>query len=195
MKRFLSLLVLLLLMGNASAQENLFNHVYWQAEGGHDFQQYGNFGLNYLGRINDTIRHAMAINSDPFYGEKKGASLIYNRYPLDTTTHYTFPGQTVVRCNMNNDSFPDFVCWDATARGVDGIRYMTVLFGTARPDSFVTAAVIHGTGHNYSLIDIDFIVADVDSSGTDDIIICDYGYEDNNGSNVGRIMWYKGGPV
>src|SRR5579872_2547881 len=115
-----------------SAQEKLYNHVYWEAQGTHTNELLGLGGLDTIGKISDAVEHALAIGADG------GSSYVRNQVPFDTLRQYKFPGQKVLRCSLNGDSYPDFVCWDAN------LRKITVLFGTAVFNQFNTALVLNG---------------------------------------------------
>jgi hypothetical protein len=98
----------------AIGQVNLFDNLYWSGKGNRTIQEYGAWGVSCLGRINDSIPHALAI-SEVYYYQPTGAvptrsAYILNRYPGDTARIYEFPGQTVKRAKFNRDSFPDFLC-------------------------------------------------------------------------------------
>src|SRR5579872_4621426 len=74
------------------AQANLFDHLFWQAYGTHDGREWGGSGLDTLGKINDTIPHAITIAEAG--GAPNGAyvaSFVYNRTKLasapDTSRH------------------------------------------------------------------------------------------------------------
>ena len=136
------ILMFVVLSPVVSAQPSLFDHLFWEAQGHRPNQLWGMSGLSYLGRLNDTIQHAVAIGeiTGSFNGDVRRdiAALVFNRDSLDTVRHYEFPGTRVWRCNMNGDSVPDFVCWDGQQRTI------TVLFGTPNPIVFDTALRIQG---------------------------------------------------
>lgn len=167
------------------AQVDMFQHVYWEAKGTHAQQQFGFSGMDTLGKLNDTIPHALSIGSDG------GGSFVYNRFPLDTLRHYKFPGNYVRKCNLNGDKYPDYVCWD-DVNDVD----ITVLLGTARIDSFKTAFVLHEGNFAFAndcraCMNHAVVAYDADSDGYDDILIAEPAFDDSKG----RIYVFKGGPV
>lgn len=178
---------------------NLWNHVYWQAGGNYFNESFGIDGLDTIGRINDTIPDALAIGADADSGTIYQMSYILNRTPLDslhpdTMRQYSFPGNKVIRGNINGDPYPDFVVYDQNPHGFDGHRIITILFGTSKIDSFTTALVINGTATD-PLDYASIAVADVDLDGYDDIIIGDQtGNHDSTGAHeAGQIFYYKGG--
>lgn len=166
------------------AQADMFQHVYWEAKGTHAQQQFGFSGMDTLGKLNDTIPHALSIGSDG------GGSFVYNRFPLDTLRHYKFPGTYVRKCSLNGDKFPDYVCWD-DVNAVD----ITVLLGTARIDSFKTAFVLHEGNFAFdegpSTMNREILIYDVDSDSYDDILISEIVFNQSKG----RMLLFKGGPV
>jgi hypothetical protein len=80
---------------------DMFQHLFWNARGTHQNENMGITGLDYIGRLNDTILHAVAIGGDG------GSYLVFNRDSLDTVRHFKFPGTKVNRGNMNGDTYPD----------------------------------------------------------------------------------------
>jgi hypothetical protein len=174
------------------AQQNLFNHLYWRAKGQRPNQDEGYVGLNYLGRLNDTVRNAVAIgevtgswSSEP---RRNISALCFNNGVQDTARHFEFPGEKVIRANINGDAYPDYVVWSETS------RRLTVLFGTPSIDSFVTGRIIQERGR----FDFDLTgmaVADCNNDGYDDLITSDIFYQDSLGREVGRNLFYRGGPI
>ncbi len=168
----------------ASAQQNLLNHIYWQAIGNHTNEGFGYSGLDTLGQIADTVPHALSIGADG------GASYVLNRklipFKPDTARIYKFPGTEVLRGNLNGDEYPDFVSWDASGN-------VTVLLGTPKIDSFKTAFTLHlgngAFGTNDNMFEHEVILQDCDSDGYDDIVISAY----FNTFGVGKIYLYRGG--
>ena len=82
------------------AQADLFDHPFWMASG--QLRQnagYAEAGLSDLGKINDSIPHAIGIAQNYFFDA--GASgtvftaLAPCSYPLDTAELYEFPGNHV----------------------------------------------------------------------------------------------------
>jgi hypothetical protein len=110
MKRIF-LLVALFLPLVAHAQLGMSAHMYWMGYGNRSVQGYGAGGVYALGRINDTISHALAI-SEGFAFPSEGGSMpqeraayILNRYPGDTARIYEVPGHRVIRANFDDDAY------------------------------------------------------------------------------------------
>jgi hypothetical protein len=162
----------------------MFDHVYWKAYGTRSGYRWGQAGLDTLGRLNDSTPMALAIGE-----EGEVSNEVYNRAPYDTTRHFQFPGSVVIPGSMNGDAYPDFVCYNQTQQRV------TVFFGTARPDSFVTALVLQGKGHAFEALSGHIVVLDVEGAGHDDVVITDPTFEDSARNAVGRMLWYRGGQV
>jgi len=184
-----------LFVGSAFAKQkpqNLFDNLYWEGTGSRGDQFYAAAGLDTIGYINDTIQHAISIGENYFfqYGNigTPISGFVLNRFKGDTARIYEFPGQKVIRGNINGDKYPDFVCWNI------GNRKITVLYGTAKIDSFVTALVLQDTiGDGFSG-GVNMVVTDCDSDHYDDIIISDAGYTNSDNTQQGRILYYRGGP-
>lgn len=175
----------LLILGTAkfsSAQHNLYDHVFWDATGNHANQSYGYNGLDTLGRINDTIQQALSIGTDGI------ASFVYNRFRLDTTPHYKFPGRDVIRAKFNSDSFPDFLTIGDRAR---------ILLGTKNIDSFVVAATLNNDNQHYSGFEAIHTVRvfDFNSDGLSDIVFSNFYYKQDTLGAIGRLFFFKGGDV
>lgn len=170
---------------------DMFQHLYWSAKGNRINQQLGHTKLNYLGKLNDTTQHAVAIgevtgsyNTDP---RQNIAGLCYNNGEVDTTRHFEFPGEQVVRCNINGDEYPDYVVWSETSRRI------SVLFGTPLVNSFIYAHVFQEAGRfDFNLTGL--VVADCNGDGYDDLVVSDMDYVDSLHVLVGRELFYKGGP-
>lgn len=180
-RKYILAFLILLPVCSLAQMVNLNNNLYWDAYGSQAKQAFGYGGLDYLGRINDSIPHALSIGSDG------GASYVFNQIPLDTLRRFKFPGQEVHRCNLNKDPYPDFVCWSSANRNI------TFLFGTEKPDSFRVARVLPGNlGHDeFDIVSI--VTADFENSGHDDVIISDYVYGDIHGRQMGRLLFFRGG--
>jgi hypothetical protein len=177
----LSLFMATLLPTFGKAQEDLFKHLYWSGLGTHVNQQFGCTGLDTVGYLNDTIRHAFAL------GEDGAEYLVFNRFPGDTTRQYRFPGQRVMRASMNGDKWPDFVCWDKSTQTI------TVLFGTDSLARFDTALVLRGTRDYYAFLEGKILVVDCDLDGYDDLIVSDAQWRDSADNYIGRIQYFRGG--
>lgn len=163
--------------------EDLFNHLYWSAQGTHVNQLLGCSGLDTIGYVNDTIRHAFALGMDG------GSSYIFNRFPGDTTRQYKFPGQKVLRANFNGDKYPDFACWDKQAQQI------TVLFGTRDPIAFDTVLVLQDSNDYYRFLEGKIVVSDCDADGFDDMLVSDALVRNSGGGYIGRLQFFKGGPL
>jgi len=182
--RPLILCALLLACQTTHAQEPIYNHLYWDAKGTAWPQFFGYNGLSYLGKLSETVTHAVAI------GEFEKARLIFNQGIRDTTPQYYFPGNKVWRCSMNGDSFPDFVCFSPSRRRI------TVLFGTSDPTTFDTALVLQGDINRDEFSQVSMIVGRCDSDAYDDIVLVDGLYADTiGGKQIGRMLYFKGGPT
>lgn len=160
------------------AQANLFDHVYWEAKGTRTNQGFGISGLDSLGRINDSIPQALSIGSDG------GACFVYNRFPLDTVTHFKFPWHKVWRVNLNSDEYPDYINLD------DNMGHLTVFRGTTKIDSPVVAFSLKG--NDVDLTSVGIVNADVDRDGIPDLVVSDRNYDDADGP-LGRLMYFSGG--
>lgn len=171
------------------AQQDMWKHVGWKSNGNFDGQEWSGRGLSYIGKLHDTIPHAIAIAESQTDG-RVFSNLAYNNYPGDTARHFSFPGQTIIRGNMNGDAYPDFVCWDALGRNI------TVLFGTPKIDSFTTAMFMQGAHGNLEFLDKGIVVTDADSDGFDDLILSDQEYDYQSGYHWhGRVAVWRGGPT
>src|SRR5579872_6006250 len=162
-------LLTVLWVASVFAQANLYDHLYWDAKGNRSNQLRGMSGLSYLGRLNDTIPHAVAIGeiTGSFNGDvRRGiSSVIFNRYPGDTVRQFELPGSQVWRCTLNDDSFPDYVCLGHQPNGGNWI--FSVLYGTAKPGVFDTAFVLD------TLLGGPMVVTRCDSDRYDDIVLAD----------------------
>ncbi len=174
--------MLLLISCSCFAQEDIFNHEWWEAVGSHTNQGLG-IGLDTVGYLNDSIPDAVTIGADG------SLRYVWNRTKLDTTPHYEFPGSVVVSGDINGDGKKDFVVWNSSTQTI------TVLFGTDIINEFDTELVLHGKFTQQEFVDVGITIANVDSTHYDGIIITDGGYTtDTNAINrVGRILYYKGG--
>jgi hypothetical protein len=178
---------------------DMFNHLYWTCKGTVESQSYGYGGLSYLGRLSDSVQHAVAISNYaiddgvpyPDTGRAR-ASLVLNRSPFDTARVYEFPGQKAIRANFNGDTIPDFLVWGRSPAQI------TILFGTPQLGRFDTAAVIPINGNYWGMpmwrIERSIVVADMDSDGHDDWVFHDFLY-DSAGKNIGRVLFFRGGPT
>jgi hypothetical protein len=162
--------------------QRLSSHRYWNAYGTRDFEYFGYYGLNYLGRLNDTVPNALAVYED------STSCLIFNRAPYDTAVRYRFPGSDITKGNFNGDQYPDFVCVAYNS------KQAYVLFGTPKPDSFLTAFEITGNPYVGKSQWKHLIVADFDSSGYDGIVESNYDHSDPPGHSGGIVRWWRGGP-
>src|SRR5579883_1676208 len=156
-----------------------------QALGSHSGQQLGVTGLDTLGQVADTVRHALSIGADG------GASYILNRTPLtpskpDTARIYKFPGENVIRCDLNGDGKPDFVINNNSQSS----NAVTVLLGTDTINKFDT--VLYLNAKALHLTGIGAIAADFDSSGYESVLV----FASNQiSATVDSSHWwyYKGG--
>ncbi len=153
----------------------------WSVKGSHANESLGASGLDTLGRLSDSVPFAIAAGGDG------GSSLMYNRFPEDTARQYKFPGTKVIRCELRKDTLPDFVVYDHAGQKI------IVLAGTDTINKFDTLAVLHGSGEQFLGLQDRIVVADVDSSGYQSIIVFD-NFSDQLGDTA-RVLWYKGGPV
>ena len=165
---------------------NMFDHLYWESKGNRPNQCYSEAGLSNLGYINDTITHALAVGENytiPLGGATGPvrAAFIRDRFALDTSRIYEFPGTNVLPANLNGDPWKDYVCWSE-----EGV--VTVLLGTPKIDSFVTAYTLN-FGRNefagYPWYNQEVVVYDCDSDGYDDILV------EVLGAN--KLLYYRGG--
>src|ERR1035437_7839816 len=133
MKRF-TFFTYVLLPVLTHGQLDMSANMYWTGYGNREIQLYGAGGVNYLGKINDTIPHALAISEHFSYPMAGGANpgecaaYILNRHPGDTARIYEFPGHRVIPAKFNNDNYVDFLCWSADKRTI------TILLGTPKID-------------------------------------------------------------
>ena len=166
---------------------NMFDHLYWESTGNYINQFYAAAGLSNLGYINDTITHAIAVGENytiPL-GEAAGpvrAAFIRDRFTLDTSRIYEFPGTNVLPANLNGDPWKDYVCFSALGN-------LTVLLGTPKIDSFVIAFSLKAGSFDFGGYNImnEVLVHDFDSDGFDDIIV------DEAGTGTGYLFYYRGG--
>lgn len=170
---------------------DLYKHVYWQAWG-QNRQEWSYFGLNYLGKLNDSVEHAIVV------ADRFGAHLCLNRWPLDTASKFTFPGFEVVPAHFSDNPFQDYLVFGLDIHhGKDLGPYQRIMHATHRLDSAVAGLSfpvdnLHGlqgeaSGHTLA-------VTDVDSSGYDDIVFSNADYEDSLGHKVGALFLVRGGP-
>lgn len=185
-------LILLTLPALCYGQANIFDNLRWSAKGDRAVQYYGVGGMDTVGYLDSSIQHAFTIseNFSPEFGASGvvHSALIRNRFRGDTARIYEFPGQKIIKANFDGNQYPDFVCWDAKQGKV------TVLYGTAAPAVFDTALVLRGGVNNHFMnLENRIIVADIDSSGTDDLLIDDEFTIPPHGYVASRWLWYKGG--
>lgn len=171
---------------SAQNPQNMYNHVYWQAWGATQYTSWSNEGLDDLGRLNDSVPHALSIGYD--WGGNRGSGLCFNRFPGDTAPIYRFPGVRVTRADFNGDPYPDYVVFDDQAD-----TRMHVLFGTPKPDSFVTKFVLHYDSPYLRESGV-FTVLRCDSDRYDDIVFSNRNYEDSAKQMVGGLFMLLGGP-
>jgi hypothetical protein len=168
MKRII-LLVALVLPLVARAQLDMSAHMYWMGYGNRETQFYGAGGVHYLGKINDTIPHALAISERFDYGNGgqgspgERSAYILNQHPGDTARIYEFPGHRVFPAKFNDDKYVDFLCWSTDRRTI------TILLGTPKIDSFDTVVAMRNL--KFENLENEIIVADLDSNGYDDALI------------------------
>ncbi|HET7152990.1 MAG TPA: T9SS type A sorting domain-containing protein, partial [Candidatus Kapabacteria bacterium] len=147
--------------------------------------QYFSFvGLDTIGRLNDTILHAVAI------GESNTERLALNRDKIlrDTTPQAYFPGTKVVTGDINGDGIKDYVVANESTQTI------TVFFGTDTIGKFDTAMVLHGNHYRQELASVSICVGKFDSGSFDGIIISDRGYSTDGAiTEIGRILYYHGG--
>ena len=149
--------------------QNMRNHLWYPVYGDHDDAEYGGLGLNYIGKISDSIPNAVTIGQqvviDTINGNlivKPVAGLVYNNFQYDTSSHYIFNGCNVLPANINGDSYKDYVVWDNDAN-------VYVLLGTPKIDSFIVAfSHYFGSANNEA---VDVLPYDYDSSGHDGLIV------------------------
>jgi hypothetical protein len=184
MRRFvLVILVIWASLADAQVLKNLFDHVYWQAWG-QNKQRWSYEGMNNVGRLDDTIEHAIIV------ADRYGANLCLNRWPFDTAAVYTFPGIEAVRANFSGAKYPDFL---VAQYGRD--PYQRIFLGTDRIDSFVPYVGFHGGYRSVAgfVNNRTIVIADVDSNGRDDIIWSNPHYEDSVKNTVGALFLVRGG--
>lgn len=185
---FLTALFALVIHSAVFAQADLFGRLFWQAYGTRDGSQWGGSGLDTLGRINDTIRHAISIAEvSEASGNPYVASYVYLRQKLDTIRHFEFPGRDVLRGEINGDNYLDAVVVDPREHKI------RVLLGTSVVDSFVVASEIDGNVYPASKSTNTIVLVDCDGDGLDDLVISDYNHQDSNGVRVGRLIFFRGG--
>src|SRR5579883_525986 len=175
-----TLCMLLLMSCSCVAQQNIFNYEWWEAVGSYDGDRFGAYGLDTLGRLNDTIPHAISI------GARDGIRLSYNRdnVKADTAPHGYFPGgSAIVPGDINGDGIKDYVVLN------EDLETVTVFFGTDTIGKFDTAMVLHSYRPDLGFTNAEIIVAKFDSSKYDGIVISDV----NGANETGRILYYRGG--
>ncbi len=174
--------MLLFVSCSSFAQQNIFNHVWWDAIGRHNNQLFGFSGLDTVGRVNDSIPDALII------GEDGGSRYVWNRTKLDTTPQAYFPGTKIVTGDINGDGIKDYVVLDESAEKI------TVLFGKDTIGKFDTAMVLHGDHYHLEFTNTSIVVGKFDSTDYDGIIISDANYTIQGGTiTLGRILYYHGG--
>jgi len=164
------------------AQQNIFSHVWWEATGSYDNDRFGAYGLDTLGKLNDTIPHAISI------GAADGIRMAYNRdhVKADTAPHGFFPGgSAIVPGDINGDGIKDYVVLN------EDLETVTVLFGTDTIGKFDTAMVLHGEPTDLQFTNTSIVVAPFDSTRYDGIVISDI----NGANETGRLLYYRGGTI
>ena len=135
-------------------------------------QFYSAAGLSNLGYINDTITHAIAVGENytiPL-GEAAGpvrAAFIRDRFTLDTSRIYEFPGTNVLPANLNGDPWKDYVCLSA-------LRQLVTCCWEHQKLRFFTAYTLSLEEMNfagYQYYNQEVVVHDFDSDGYDDILV------------------------
>ncbi len=163
---FLFLAVLVGAAPCAHAQpQDMHNHLWYSVYGSSGGMEYAGTGLNYIGKISDSIPNAVTIGQA--YGILSGhpdvfSGLAFNRTQYDTTIHAMFNGTHVLPANINGDSLKDYVVWDDEA-------HLSVLLGTPKVDSFIPAFSYYFGSANNNAVSV--IPYDYDSSGHDGLIV------------------------
>ncbi len=168
-------------------------HVWFNAVGNRMNEAWGSSSIDTLPGLSDSIPHPISIGENMEDGVLIGhefSSYILNRYVLDTAQYYAFPGSFVVPGNFNGDSYSDFVVITGESQG-SNLRVI-VLFGTSKPDSFVTAMVLHEQPAAFAGGPI--AVADCNLDGYD-LILSERNFSlDTGATSIGRIALFLGGP-
>ncbi len=174
-------------LAHAQPLKDLFDHVYWQAWG-RSGQEWSYMGLTHVGRINDTIQHALVI------GDANGARFCLNRYPFDTSAVFVFPGFDATPAHFTNSGHLDFLA------AKQGANFQRVFLGTEKLDSFISTLVFNGNdtgsaGFSGFVSLRTELVYDVDGDGYDDIVWSNPWYQNDKGTQVGALFLTRGGPT
>ena len=152
----------------------MFNNLYYMAYGNHTAASFGGTGLDYTGKILDTVSNSTTIAQQIIIDTVNGmlnvipvSGLTYQNFKYDTMAHRLFKGdEYVIKGFLNNDQYPDYVSWSNGSP-------VHVWLGTPNPDSLVHAFTLdYGSGYGPEKNGV--CLYDWDSSGTTGIIIGAY---------------------